>query len=31
MKGAAMVRVHNVQPHVDAARIVNATLREGGA
>lgn len=29
MKGAAMVRVHNVQPHVDAARIVAATRREG--
>lgn len=29
MKGAAMVRVHNVQPHADAARIVGATRREG--
>lgn len=29
MKGAAMIRVHNVQPHADAARIVQATLREG--
>jgi len=29
MKGAAMVRVHNVQPHADAARIVSATRREG--
>ncbi|WP_428698714.1 dihydropteroate synthase [Stappia sp.] len=28
VKGAAMVRVHNVQPHVDAARIAHATLRE---
>ncbi|WP_293720820.1 dihydropteroate synthase [Stappia sp.] len=29
MKGASMVRVHNVQPHADAARIVTATLQEG--
>ncbi|MHC5655422.1 dihydropteroate synthase [Stappia sp. ICDLI1TA098] len=29
MKGAGMVRVHNVQPHADAARIVHATLSEG--
>ncbi|WP_208985317.1 dihydropteroate synthase [Stappia sp. P2PMeth1] len=28
IKGAAMVRVHNVQPHVDAARIAHATMSE---
>lgn len=28
LKGAAMVRVHNVQPHVDAARIAHATMSE---
>jgi dihydropteroate synthase len=28
VRGAAMVRVHNVQPHVDAARIAHATLSE---
>ncbi|MEP0232274.1 dihydropteroate synthase [Roseibium sp.] len=27
-KGAAIVRVHDVRPHVDAARILEATLKE---
>ena len=31
MKGAAMIRVHNVQPHADAARIVRAISAEGVA
>ncbi|MCA1243161.1 dihydropteroate synthase [Stappia stellulata] len=31
MKGAAMIRVHNVQPHADAARIVRAIAAEGVA
>jgi dihydropteroate synthase len=29
MKGAAMIRVHSVQPHADAARIVRAIAGEG--